>query len=91
MYFNSKDMLFYFAKTECGELLGFYGDFLTGVSMFTLCLVMDLASILYLRRGRKRIGNGLTIGKKRERFKREVVMTMQISELQWLPLMMFMM
>ncbi|EPB77626.1 hypothetical protein ANCCEY_03298 [Ancylostoma ceylanicum] len=77
MYFNSEDMLFYFAKTECGELVAFYGDFLTGVSMFTVCLVMDLVSILYLRRARKRVGNSLAIGKKKERFKREVVMTVQ--------------
>ncbi|KAK6752790.1 hypothetical protein RB195_003910 [Necator americanus] len=77
IYFNSERLLFVYSNTKCGELLALYGDFAAGVTMFSVCLLMDITSICYLRHMRNRVLNTLSTAKRKQRFRMEVVLTVQ--------------
>ncbi|RCN28120.1 hypothetical protein ANCCAN_26142, partial [Ancylostoma caninum] len=81
LYFSSEDVLFHYSKTKCGELLSLYGDFVSGITVVTICVIMDVVSIFLLRKTRKRIANTLSTEKKKQRFRKEVIMSSQVRHL----------
>ncbi|KJH48885.1 hypothetical protein DICVIV_05011 [Dictyocaulus viviparus] len=79
IFFNSTTLLFEMSHTRCAENLSFYGDFLLGITIFTISFIMDMISIMFLRKMRRRIANTISIMKNRQRFQREVIMTAQLQ------------
>ncbi|KAJ1362317.1 hypothetical protein KIN20_021841 [Parelaphostrongylus tenuis] len=78
IFFNSTTLLLDISNTYCGQILSFYGDFVFGVTIFTASFIMDIISIVSLRKMRKKVANTISVNMNKQRYHKELLMTVQV-------------
>jgi hypothetical protein len=53
--FSLMETMLWTLPTDCGEILGYYIDFLYGCSLMSFIFCIDIVTVLFLRKARNRI------------------------------------